>query len=144
MQSEYIVATASVCAVAFSTIVISTMYIQRRFESRKKRLEVLEKVLDRADLDAETRQELLRSLADDEAGEKPFFLQPTFWQKAAFGVGWMSFLLCGGLLLLGTAGIIYLPDAEFVAPMALIGLGLMTLPVALRDFGRRSLAGQRQ
>jgi hypothetical protein len=143
MHSEDIAVMASICAISGAVIAVGTTYIQRRFETRKQRLEVLDKALDRADLDPATRQELLRSLTDEQKGDRPFFLQPGFWQRTAFAVGWMAFLLCGGLLVLGYTGIIYMPNLEFVAPMALIGLGLMSLPVALRDFGRRSLADQR-
>jgi len=144
MNSEDIAVMASICAVSGAVIAVSTTYIQRRFETRKKRLEVLDKALDRADLDGETRRQLLRSLTEEQTDDKPFFLQGGFWQRAAFGVGWMAFLLCGGLLMLGFLDVIYMPNAEFVAPLALIGLGLMSLPIALRDFGRRTLADQRQ
>ncbi|MCK5944104.1 MAG: hypothetical protein KAI24_19115, partial [Planctomycetes bacterium] len=81
------------------------------------------------------------TLAREQRDEpRPFFTNRDWWRRASFGVGWVLFLLFGGLQLLAVTGIVFVPVYPFTAPLALLGLGLMTLPVALRDLGRRALA----
>jgi TRAP-type uncharacterized transport system fused permease subunit len=61
------------------------------------------------------------------------------------GVGWLLFVICGGVLALDFVGFVRNVDEQTVGPLALLGLGLLSMPVALREMTRRdsSLANQR-
>jgi len=113
----------------------------RQHSERQKRLDILEKALERPDLDAALRREILGVLAREHEPQH----RPAAWRSVSFGVGWLLFVMCGGVLALDFVGVVRNIDERTVGPLALLGLGLLSLPVALREMTRRdgSLANQR-
>lgn len=115
----------------------------RRHRTARQRLDVLGDALQRPDLDAETRRNILRVVTDEhEASRLQFLRRPAFWRGATFAVGWMMFLFCGGMSL--AAGMDLIDDSvtDQAIPAALLGLGLLTLPVALREVHRSNSGGK--
>lgn len=127
---------ALVTVVALVAIGLGYVIGRRRRSRGSQRLDILQQALQRPDLDPGTRAEILRVLANDQQLVR-WLLSPMFWQRIWFGVGWMTFLVAGGLWLwtvfdYGTG----LPPRA-VAPFAMVGLAMLTLPHGLRELSNR-------
>ncbi|MFK7740772.1 MAG: hypothetical protein AB8H80_10645 [Planctomycetota bacterium] len=107
-------------------------------QQRQQRLDLMQNALERGDLDVATRRELLAVLRRDH--ERPsalsFLSSGAWWLQAALGLGWCTFVVCGGAALLSYCHVLRLPFA-LTLPPTLVGLALMTLPAALGELRRR-------
>jgi hypothetical protein len=92
---------------------------------QKQRLQLIEKTLERQDLSAAERQELVRSLA-----------QGTPRNSRLFVTGWLG-LLVGIAWLLTEPGH---PNFTVAVILTALGFGLVTLPLAQREIDRRQTA----
>lgn len=97
-----------------------------------RRLRLLEQALERPDLDADTRNMILRVLGSE--ARRGAFGRAETWARVSFGVGWIMFLIAGGFLLLNMLDIIRRIDDDLVFGLALLGLALLTMPLGLREF----------
>ena len=100
-----------------------------------RRLEVLEKALEHPQLDAETRTQLLATIVEQQTRSPLGFLsRPSFWLSACFVVGWLLVIFNGAVLLLLRLNVLSISYLDPSLLMVAVGLALLTLPVAFREF----------
>lgn len=112
-------------------------WINNRHKERMERLSLLAKALDRQDLDATTRRDLLSVLRDDHGAG--FLARPDWWSRVAFGAGWVTLLISGGMALLHYLGVVW-TGYEVTLPLCLVAIAVMTVPSALAELVRRQRA----
>lgn len=124
---------------------------KRAMELSAQRFDLLAEALRDPTLDAATRAELLRSLARSQRGVFGWLWdqvqKPVVWRVLWFGSGWLTMLLAGAALGLHAAGIARLRsyDLQPVIMITVLGFGMVTLPLALRELLRRDrLLGERR
>lgn len=116
---------------------------QHRRDLRMRRLELLAESLRDPNLDAATRNEVVRALANGPLDAFGWIWKqlrrPMLWKVLWFGSGWMLMLLCGAAVTLDWLGALRLggPDRPAFTMMAVLGFGIVTLPLALRELLRR-------
>ena len=103
-----------------------------------RRLEVLERALEHPELDAETRAQLVATMVEHQT-RRPlgFLFRSSFWLSACFVVGWLLMIVNGvGALLIELE---LLRSFKLEGPLMLgaVGVALVTLPIALREFSDR-------
>jgi len=126
--------------------VVLLIWLNHRNAMAKKRLDLLSQSLDHPDLDAATRQKILDVLTKEQGmGLLGWLFNKELWLRLIGGVGWLTFVIAGGLFLLMAAGIIRGQEKEHFLVTALIGLAVVSLPVAVREMAasreRNSSAG---
>ena len=98
MRSDDIAVVGVLMAVFGSTLALVGPFLKRRAARQKQRLDILEESLKHPNLDAQTRDEILRVLTrEHEAPGLSFLGKSAFWQKLVFGGGWLAFVFCGGM-----------------------------------------------
>lgn len=114
-------------------------------EVRKKRLDVLDKALQHPQLDAETRSQILRVLAEEQRREATTWLQRltryaplgrTLW----YSVGWILFVIGGCMSVLVAIEIAPRSMVPTCASMTMVGFAMLSLPLALGELTRRQRA----
>jgi hypothetical protein len=117
-----------------TTIAILVSWLRRRDARAKQRLDLLDKSLENPQLDAQTRNLILSVLANEHESSRLHFLKNTaFWQRLVFAGGWLAFVFCGGMALLSWSGVVYLRIADEALVYSLMGLAVMSLPIAMRE-----------
>lgn len=116
---------------------------KRHHDERMRRFDVIVEALRDPGLDAATRAELLRAIARQHQGALGWIwarLQaPMLWKVLWFGAGWMTMLLSGAALATHALGMnmIRSYDLAPITMIAVVGFGMVTLPLALRELLRR-------
>lgn len=125
------------CVIALLVLVAS---FSRHLESRKsQRYAMLQQALSHPQLDAETRNQILRVLAKEHSGGWVRFLFTiAFWERLIFAAGWLMLLLFGGRWAGAQMGFFSYFQMDFMLIMALLGLAMMSLPIAMHEFIRRT------
>lgn len=126
-------------ALAFTALMV---WMTNRQKLREERLKVLQKALDLPTLDDGTRRQVLdvlsleqRRAADFWRNSAAFFRR---WvPRASVAVGWVMLVFCGGMWTMLWMTDNHRGDFQLVA-FAMLGLVLVSLPMALREFDRRS------
>ncbi|MBK8097425.1 MAG: hypothetical protein IPK26_09975 [Planctomycetes bacterium] len=113
-----------------------------RHNLREERLKVLQKALEAPALDESTRRQVLEVLSLEERRAADFWgnLAVFFrcWvPRVSVAIGWILLVFCGGMWTVLRLTDNHRGDFSLVA-FAMIGLVLVSLPMALREFDRRS------
>lgn len=122
-------------AVVVGVILLLLSVRSRSRSVANRRLEVLEKALEHPQLDAETRTQLLATIVEQQTRSPLGFLsRPSFWLSACFVVGWLLVIFNGAVLLLLRLNVLSISYLDPSLLMVAVGLALLTLPVAFREF----------
>lgn len=142
--------SAAILAIIFSGMAMGVIGIlawvvvsavNGRRDRDRERLAVLDKALDRPDLDTEMRRELLTTLSRErDRSPLSFLRRGSFWRTSCFAIGWVTLFICGGIALLTVMGVTYAPYEATLTP-CVFALALMTLPTAIGEFVRRDQQG---
>ena len=122
--------------------VLSLSLASSRHKERMRRLALLEAELQRPDLDAATRRELLQALVQQER-RWSWLRNPSLWGKLWFGAGWILFVFAGGMLLLDYLNVQSLGEKRSLIAAAICGLAMLSLPLGLAELRRRAVAENR-
>ena len=121
----------------FAAVLVSS-WLNARRARYAKRLDVLEKALDHPEMDAATRSQVVALLAREHVGRPLGFLaRASFWLSASFVVGWLILIVFGLEVLLVRAELLSM-SIEVPLVMTAVGLALVTLPIATREFFDRA------
>jgi hypothetical protein len=121
---------------------------RHRQELRTRRLELLADALREPGLDAATRADILRALANERHGFGGWLWRqlqrPMLWKALWFGTGWMTMLIAGAAVVAQLAGaeVVHRWDMPALVLTAVSGFGMVTLPLALRELLRRERSPQ--
>lgn len=124
-------------------VVLLAAWRKRVMDASTRRFELLAEALRDPQLDPGTRAELLRALARGERGVLGWIWQrlqnPMLWRVLWFGSGWLTMLLSGAALGMHAVGLLLLRSQEVppVVMAAVLGFGMVTMPLALRELLRR-------
>ncbi|MBL9076956.1 MAG: hypothetical protein JNL08_05600 [Planctomycetes bacterium] len=106
-----------------------------------RRFELLQKALEHPQLDAATRSEILRVLAGEQRSAplsaRLGALAP-LGRTAWFGIGWLLFVFGVGAAVLRWLEVFSVPTLSDSIPMALVGFGMLTLPLAIGELQARA------
>ena len=121
----------------FAAVMVSSWLSARRARYAK-RLDVLGKALDHPEMDAATRSQVVALLAREHVGRPLGFLtRASFWLSASFIVGWLILIVFGLEALLVRVELLSM-SIEVPLVMTAVGLALVTLPIATREFFDRA------
>ena len=117
-------------------------WIAHRAKLRQKRLDVIQKAIENGNLDDATRREVLDALAREgrtgsewssELGRQLAFLA----RNLVFVAGWLCMFIGAGCWIAGEIFGWYRNDIEPAVIATFVGLGLVTVPIALRELESR-------
>ena len=125
------------CGLVGVVVAIFVPWLKRRDARAKQRLDLLAASIERPEIDAQVRSQVLRTLAMEHESVGPLhrLMSSSFWVNLTFGLGWLLFvgaLGCALLLLLSDDS-----DAYNALFFAVGGLAILSLPIALRELGLR-------
>ena len=118
------------------------VWMTNRHNLREARLKVLHKALEAHTLDEPTRRQVLEVLSLDERRAADFWRNAAgavrrWVPRVSVAIGWILLVFCGGMWLMFWLSDNHRGDFELVA-LAMFGMVLISLPMALREFDRRS------
>ena len=121
-------------------VAVFVPWLKRRDARAKQRLDLLAASIERPEIDAQVRSQVLRTLAMEHESSGPLhrLMSSSFWMNLMFGLGWLLFV--GAL---GCALLMWLSedsDAEYALFFAVGGLAILSLPIALRELGLRKVS----
>lgn len=124
--------TALVVIFCFVSVMVAS---QNRARERREKLRIIEEAIRSGNLDAATQQEFVAELTgrrpEVRPSESPAASPRSAWARLAFGIGWLCLFVGLALLAIDDRDALY---AGIV--VAVIGFGLVTLPLALRELDR--------
>jgi len=125
------------CGLVGVVVAVFVPWLKRRDARAKQRLDLLAASIERPEIDAQVRSQVLRTLAmeHESVGLLHRLMSSSFWVNLTFGLGWLLFV--GAL---GCALLMWLSDdsdAENALYFAVGGLAILSLPIALRELGLR-------
>ncbi len=137
MRDEEVFFAIAIPAAAFA-VGLAIRWGNRRFELRKKRLEVLQEALRHPAMDAGVRDEVLRVLADEQAQASRSLLERLgpwlrFGHVLWIAAGWL--FLAGGIATWGYSAMHDFPwySTRPSVIAAIAGFVMLTLPAAVRE-----------
>lgn len=127
------------CGVVVGLILLVGSLSRAGVSRKSQRLSMLQQALEHPQLDAQTRAEILRVLTREHSGGGlRFLLSAAFWERLLFAVGWLTFLLFGGRWVGAQLGVFSRYQMDTCMVFGLLGLALMSLPIAMHEFVRRT------
>lgn len=133
-----IVNIVAVVAVAGGLIAFTVPFLHRRSARKTQRLTMLQQALEHPQLDASTRNQILAALSKEHRFRPLRFLfRLDFWERVVFAGGWLTFLVFGGVSAGVGLGLVHSRYLDFFLFWTLLGLAMMTLPMAVHEFSRR-------
>lgn len=146
MRLNYLLVVVVMVAAAVGLFAFIMPYFHRLGARKTQRLTMLQQALEHPQLDAATRNQILQSLSKEHRWRPLRMLfSLVFWERAVFAVGWLTFLVFGGVSVGVGLNLVRSRHLDFFLFWTLIGLAMMTLPMAVHEFSRRmrGLASQR-
>jgi len=130
--------------VVVSLILLISSFSRHRAARRGQRLTMLQQALEYPQLDPQTRNQILRVLTEEQRGGLRFLFTVAFWERLLFAVGWLMFLLFGGRWIGAQLDVFSRYQMDMCLVFGLLGLALMSLPIAMREFvrGSRNVAAE--
>ncbi len=141
---DFAAGVACVGAFVVAIVALLTGVARRRrcIDIERRRLDLIEEGLRDPSLDAATRAELLRSLAQRNDTWRGLAWRlvsnPATWRVLWFGSAWIVFIVSSGILIAEASGLFRSrAPVEVFLPSAAIGFAMLTLPTGLRELNRR-------
>ncbi|MCA8974210.1 MAG: hypothetical protein KDC98_05780 [Planctomycetes bacterium] len=147
MAAEENVAIVAVVLGTGGLIAMWSVYLSKRHAISAARLDLMQKALENPTIDERTKGELVRLLAEEQRlARRSVFEQfggvLNVARFALLAVGWVTFLLCGGLMLMCWLGMWQGMPMEPIVVFGILGFIAMTMPAAMRELMRRERAVQ--